>query len=474
MSGSRGWWTAVAAVAVLVGVAVTSAPSSGVPTPVVPLVPAERPLPPAEPRGAAALLVARRTADVEELLRRRADAIRRHDLAEFLDGIDPATDPRFRTAQRTMFDNLGTGPTDDMMRPELRERAAGTPDGTTGVAFAVWDYELIPGEVAAVPDPRSLPSMPDELWAPAVRLRYALAGADVVPTTRPMGYLFARRGSRWYLASDDQLAERDRATWRGPWDFAPCQESRTASGVVLSHPGGEAVAKRVAGALDGAVRAVTAVWGPDWPQQVAVVQPATLPELRVAVGSRFASDEIAGVTVADRVDRTAHRVEGARVVLNPDTTADLSDAALGVVLRHEITHVAARASTMDGSPMWLLEGFADYVGYRSSGYTVRQAAPNLARLVAAGGPPAALPSNTDFQSTGSNLDLAYQLSWSVSLFVADRAGEPALVALYRRLAAEGPATDASVDAALRSVLGIDRRTFLTDWRTYLRRTFSSA
>src|SRR5439155_12724268 len=120
-----------------------------------------------------------------------------------------------------------------------------------------------------------MPASPgtDELWAPAVDLRYALHGADLVPTTHAMGYLFARRGGTWYLRSDTALDELDRHTWRGPWDFAPCVVTATGAGLVLAHPGNEEMVQRLTQELDAAVAAVSAVWGTGWSQRVALLVP---------------------------------------------------------------------------------------------------------------------------------------------------------------------------------------------------------
>src|SRR5699024_6228017 len=125
------------------------------------------------------------------------------------------------------------------------------------------------------------------------------------------------------------------------------------------------------------------------------------------------------------------------------------------VLRHEITHLAARADTVDGSPTWLLEGFADYVGYRDSGLTLEEGAPDLAKKVREDGPPTALPEDRAFRASGTDLDLAYQQSWSLARFVAERYGEKKLVKLYRTLAAVGPASARQTDDLLRDVLGMD-------------------
>src|SRR5205823_4801341 len=176
-----------------------------------------------------------------------------------------------------------------------------------------------------------------------------LTYVDAVPTNRPMGYLFAKRGDSWYLAGDESLRPRGRAT--GPWDFAACRVTTTAAGTVIGHDSNRALADRVAHVLDQAVGRVTDVWGPGWSQRVGVLIPESPAELRSLVGPQFAVDGIAAVAVADRVDPAARRVEGPRVVLNPRTADRLSEVALRVVLQHEVTHVAARADTVDGAPM---------------------------------------------------------------------------------------------------------------------------
>jgi hypothetical protein len=176
---------------------------------------------------------------------------------------------------------------------------------------------------------------------------------------------------------------------------------------------------------------------------------------------------VVAVSVADRVDNDKHTAEGQRVVMSPTTADKLTIAALKIVLRHEITHIAARGSTVDGSPMWLLEGFADYVGYRDSGITLTQGAPNLVELVKSTGPPQNLPEDKDFRTQGRDLDLAYQQALSVTRFVADHYGEPTLLALYRKLAAAGPVSSTVTDELLRSVLGVDRAGLIAGWRQYL-------
>jgi len=123
---------------------------------------------------------------------------------------------------------------------------------------------------------------------------------------------------------------------------------------------------------------------------------------------------------------------------------------------------------VDGSPTWLLEGFADYVGYRDSGVTLAEGAPDLAKMVRQHGPPTALPEDRAFRSGGTELDLAYQQSWSLTRYIAERYGEPTLIAVYRRIAGAGPVSASETDAMLRELLGVDRNGLVADWQSYLR------
>ncbi|MFR9729183.1 basic secretory protein-like protein [Saccharopolyspora sp. MS10] len=409
--GSRGWPAAVAAAAALVAGVFVPLPAQAPPT----AVPALQ---------SAAAAPARQ--QWESVLRERSRALLARDEAAFEATLDPAAPGDFRRRQRALFDNLA------------------------GVPLAEWDYDVLDSAGAA------------RASTPDVVLRYALAGVDEVPTERPVGFTFALRDGRWLLSGDGR--ERGES-WRGPWDFARCRVVVTPQGVIIAHDGGEDLAERLARELPSAVAAVTDVWGPDWRRQVGVLLPQSRQELRAMVGAEFAVEGIAAVAVADEVDTGARRVAGPRVVFNTETAERLSDTSLRVVLRHEMAHVAARADTADGAPMWLLEGFADYVGYRASGLPPERIAPDLARRVRVGAPPEGPPGDEDFHVSGGGLDLAYQQSWSLVEHLARRVGERRVVELYRRIAGAG--TPAEVEPALRELAGFSTADLLRSWRAEL-------
>lgn len=429
--GFRGWLSAATAAAALAALAVISLPEQRSAEPAQQAVRPPWSAQVADPREAA----------VRAVLDERARAVRERDEAAFLSSVDPAAPPEFREGQRRLYRNLAMLP------------------------FAEWEYGVDGGSVVDVPD---VPGA-DMTWSPRVSLRYALRGVDPVPTTRGLGWVFVRRGADWFLAADEVPGEPARRSWRGPWDFAELHPVGTRSGLVIGHRENRAQAERVAEHLDEAVAEVNQVWGRQWPQQVGVLLPESTRELSELVGPEFSGDGIAAVAIADRVDHERDRVEGQRVVLNPRTAQRLSDSSLRSVLVHEVTHIAARQDTVDGSPMWLLEGFADYVGYRNNPGSDARLAPDLARSVRVSGPPGELPTERDFHRSGRGLDLAYQQSWSFVQHLAERFGQERVVQLYRRIAGTGDTDE--VDSALREVLGTDRERLLADWNRSLQREF---
>jgi hypothetical protein len=439
-SRARSWLTAAVAAMLLAGLAVLAAPRIDDAQAPPPDTLAE-PTPTATTASAQPRAGMSRGRAVREMLDRRATAVRERDEAAFMASVDPKAKPEFVKAQRALFANLD------------------------GVPLTEWSYDL---DAAVQARPPARFGDPSPLWAPKTTLRYGLKGADATPTTRPLGYLYVQReDGQWYLASDDELGPDGDRTWRGPWDFGPCTAVPAASGLVLGHRGQEGLLSALAAELDSSVRAVTSVWGTDWAQRVAVILPNSTDEMRELVGPAFAVDGIAAAAIADKVDLERHTATGQRVVLNPTQAGRLSESARRIVLRHELTHIAARGSTVDGAPMWLLEGFADYVGYSDSGLGPREAAPDLVRAVHDGGLPSQLPADADFRGASENLDLAYQLAWSAALYVADRAGEDGLVRLYREIAGAPHPDAAAVEAGIRDVLGTDLAGFVDGWRASL-------
>jgi hypothetical protein len=200
----------------------------------------------------------------------------------------------------------------------------------------------------------------------------------------------------------------------------------------------DALAARISGELDGAVDAVTAFWGPDWPRHIVIVLTGTDEQFR-SLGE--GGPDIAATTTAEHI------------VFSPGA-AGMSDGALRIVLRHELFHYAARAATAADAPTWLTEGVADYVGRPQTPVPGPARASELA----------VLPTDADLGTQGEVRSLAYDRAWWFSRFVAARYGPDTLRRLYLAACGTGHADAAS---AVRDVLGEDMGRVLSAWRAWL-------
>lgn len=199
-----------------------------------------------------------------------------------------------------------------------------------------------------------------------------------------------------------------------------------------------ALIDRIGADLPGAAAAVTAFWGPDWPREIVVVVTESEEQFRVLA---HGGPDIAAATTADGI------------VFAPGA-ADISDAALRIVVRHELFHFAARGQTVADAPLWVTEGVADYVGRPAAAPPGPRDAYLLARL----------PDDADLQTAGPARSLAYDRAWWFSSYVADRYGPQTLRALYLRACGPGHPDPAT---AVRETLHEDIDDVLVQWRRWM-------
>jgi hypothetical protein len=215
-------------------------------------------------------------------------------------------------------------------------------------------------------------------------------------------------------------------------------DGRTVELMSLGGPTTQPLLDRVSGAMDDAVRAVTGFWGADWPRDIVVVATASDEQFRALAGG---GSDIAAATT------------GRRIIFAPGAAA-ISDAALRIVLRHELFHYAARTDTAADAPRWLTEGVADFVARPEA---PRPGAGRAAEI-------ATLPSDADLDTVGPTRTLAYDRAWWFTRFVADRYGTPTLRRLYERACGPG---HPDVGTAVSETLGADLGEVLVDWRRWL-------
>ncbi len=212
----------------------------------------------------------------------------------------------------------------------------------------------------------------------------------------------------------------------------------------------------IAANAGAAVEQVEAFWGADWSRDVSVVVAGSDEEFHAAAGGGPASQwaDIAAVTVADRVDPDHRVAVGERIVFAPGA-GSMSEAALRIVLAHELFHYAARADTALDAPRWLTEGVADFVA--------RPQTPVPADALPV---PLMLPSDADLDAPGAQRSLAYDRAWWFARFVSDTYGTAKLRELY--LAACG-VRHPDVPTAIHEALAEDSAVVLVRWHQWAAR-----
>ncbi|WP_330232026.1 hypothetical protein OHA40_05800 [Nocardia sp. NBC_00508] len=264
-------------------------------------------------------------------------------------------------------------------------------------------------------------------------------------------------------AADPRLAEVRRIVE----PFGPIVARRVPTGdgrqsLVVGHPAQQVEIEILERELAAAITGVTDVWGPGWAQSALVVVASSPSEFAALLRSgALLPTEVAAASIADPLTPGAQPT-GQRVVFGPDAGRRLDPAGMATLLRHELTHIAARADTVDGAPLWMLEGFADYTANHGQGRRFADIAPTV--TAHAGEIPEDLPTDAEF--SGPDAALAYEKAWSICAFVAEKYDRARLVQLYHRIAA-AEQDPASEDHVLREVLGTTRTDFITDWRSWL-------
>ncbi len=358
-------------------------------------------------------------ADVQRVLDRRAAAVLAHDAAAYA-----------RTGTGTGFGNL------------------------SAIPLAAWSYRV-----------RGVERSGDTATAD-VELRYRVQGYDRGPVSAGRTVRLSRDGTAgtWTVDSDRPAKE----SGQQPWDQGAVEVVRGTHSLVLGVGQSTTTLRRFADLADRAVPAVSDAWDGDWSRRVVVVVPRSLEGMAGLLGSPASSYRgIAAVTTGETGGR--EHAPADRIIVNPDAYGLLGSLGKQVVLTHETTHVATRADTTSATPLWLSEGYADWVGYRGSGRTAAQAAPELADAVAEGRVPARLPTDEDFGFTADAdaLARAYEGGWLACRMIAEQWDEDRLDAFYRSVGTHDDRAGA-VEAALHEVLGTTPDNFTARWRAYLR------
>lgn len=371
------------------------------------------------------------------MLRKMADAVRSGNRTAFLSAIDPQAET-FDDQARMIFANLRKLP------------------------LATFQLRYVSDDPGALlPDRRNVLGG-SASWLAQVEVSWQLTAFDARPARETLPVTFVTRGATTYAAS---FSEQFVAGQRRPiWTLGTIEVARGDHSLVISlDPKSDP--DEYAAVIDRAVGSVSKVWGRNWRQKAVVYLPARQQQMELVLGAKTNSYvQIAAVTMAELdLPQAGAPV---RIVANPKLFQELGKQGRRIVLTHETTHVASSA-TASPVPLWLAEGFADYVAFTAVSVQDESAAKELFKAIRAGKVPKALPPPEAFSSSSTELPQAYESGWLACRLISEREGQSKLVQFYRTVHASKSPT--GLADAFRTVLGTTEQQFVADWQKYLER-----
>lgn len=337
--------------------------------------------------------------------------------------------------------------------------------------IGVTDLRLV--SVTEVAPPLSPQADEGVAWGVRATIDYGIDGFQTAPRsfTLDLSLKAAKGVPGTAVLVDSKPADRPQ-----PWDLTGLQVLRSTQSLVLG-VGPEALLDDVRRRADEARGRVAGVWGTAVPSVIIVPSTTADAARLLGVDPGGSSGALTGVAAVTDGPLTAGGPAGAdRVVIVPGAWRSLTGTGRDVVLTHELTHVTVRATTTRAVPLWLSEGFAEYVAYRDVRLPESTIVAPLLEQVRQSGLPAGLPDAAAFAPANGALSTAYGEALCAVRTLVDLRGEAALVRLYRAAAGglippheQLGDSEAIIDDALLSTLGVSRGQLESDWRDRIRR-----
>lgn len=381
--------------------------------------------------------ILQRDEEITTVLKERADAIITRDRGGFTGGLDHPKSA-FGLRQAAVFRSM------------------------SALRFSSFDYGT-PEPAPALSAGRAAAVGP-QATVIGLHARYTLAGFDRTPREFETSLTLVRRGDSWRIADDTDGGAQPQV-----WDLPDLRSVQSKTTLVVGNAPLTTLREYLA-LGDAAVARVAAVWPRAWGNQLVLVAPKTRNQMAV----QLQQGEESVTQVAAVTDGSAG-LDGAtgsdRIVINPEAFGRLRSDGRRVVITHETTHVAVRRTTTMAVPIWLSEGFADYVGYGAVGVSRSTVASQLLQEVRAGNGPTALPSASDFDPAQGTIAPSYNAAYLAVSRMVDRYGEPAVTELYLTAGSRHEPTgepSAQLAEAVETVLQTSIPALTDDWLAYLR------
>ena len=374
--------------------------------------------------------------DLKALLTRRASAIEKHDETMFLADVDPSR-PTFVQREKDEYANLQALDL-SVFGLELGDRRYSVPDG---------DGDL-------------LNTYEGGLRAIAVTVRYAVRDFDPTPVAQPWIPVFGEHNGRWLLVDEVTEGKIPEGTGGLPWETGPVVVKRGPHVVAVLSKDDQGLADQLLTLAETGVANAAAFWPTGWSGKVLVT--AVSDDQVIKSYFRDGDQQLSSVAAVavpgyDRVPdwNSGSSYVTSRVLFNPASLGGAT-AELQMTLTHEFVHVATGSVTSGATPLWLVEGIAEYVAITTGKLSDATLAYRLQQV----GFPTALPKDGTFYDVGYP---NYVYASLACRYLVSKYGKAKLVALYNYYDLH----NASTDGGLSAVLGVDEATFTAGYLAYL-------
>lgn len=273
----------------------------------------------------------------------------------------------------------------------------------------------------------------------------------------------ARRGTRWSVIDDAELADVGLDPSRDLWDLGAVTTNAADGILVIARNASAARTATFLREIDAARDRVGRSWPFGAPDRIVALIPGATADLRALFAGEADVERFVGFATSTWSRNDGEIVLGGRrLVVNPRGFFGASTGGRADILGHEVLHLATNRATGVMVPAWLEEGLAQVFGERTPRST---SALRRARVE--------LPSDHIFSSgTDAEVARAYRTSLSFVRFLARKHGKPAIARFQRALGAISAVSagtrDYHLERTARRVFGQGFAANVRAWQTEVR------
>ena len=307
----------------------------------------------------------------------------------------------------------------------------------------------------------------EQVSIPLTEERYRIAGFDQNDAVEDFFYTYVKEDGRWLIAEDADLNDITMYSARHLWDSGPLETRESEHFLLFEHPCRKRDCRSLGeDFLDLAEQGLAQArgyWDGPFKRRIVVLVPRSGAELKRMIQSTFDLENFVAfaystVDPLDGVDYTGHRI-----IPNPKAFEGRDRTSILQILAHELLHVATRESAGPFVPIFVDEGFADYVGYSDD----PSALAFFNSDVAAGLFNGQLPEDFEFTiGDGTEIFRSYQKAQSAVRFFIERFGLDRFNRFYRLLGRKEIAAGTAryhIDRAFRLTTGMSYDAFQRAW-----------